>query len=232
MAQYLGAGQTSSSDGQFFPTTRQGEAMNLINAKYDTHVPGLKAYAHVSDQYGPYWINSIPATVNEAPYILDGLCLTEIGKKIKEHYVDTGGFTKRLNQTLKKSPRCLRIAMLLNQNVQCIPICIDRAPEPIFLAIDWNYELIQMPFIRRTRPVTSYAVSKMSTETVYPKPDRFAADNQATLGKKIFYIRSAQCKAIIRLHRVGDHLSRKTETFETRQGTWYLHAYRLTRFNA
>ena len=93
MAQYLGAGQTSSSDGQFFSTTRQGEAMNLINAKYDTHVPGLKAYAHVSDQYGPYWINSIPATVNEAPYILDGLCLSEIGKKIKEHYVDTGGFT-------------------------------------------------------------------------------------------------------------------------------------------
>ena len=133
--------------------------------------------------------------------------------------------TKRLSQKLQKSPRCLRIAMLLNQNVQCIPICIDRAPEPIFLAIDWNYDLIQMPFIRRTRPVTSYAVSKMSTETVYPKPDRFAADNQATLGKKIFYIRSAQCKAIIRPHRVGDHLSRKTETFETRQGTWYLHAY-------
>ncbi|MTH94560.1 Tn3 family transposase, partial [Roseibium sp. RKSG952] len=53
----------------------------------------LKAYTHVSDLYGPYWINSIPATVSEAPYILDGLCLSEIGKKIKEHYADTGGFT-------------------------------------------------------------------------------------------------------------------------------------------
>ncbi|WP_057460922.1 Tn3 family transposase [Pseudovibrio sp. POLY-S9] len=93
MAQYWGSGQTSSSDGQFFPTTRQGEAMNLINTKYDAHVPGLKAYTHVSDLYGPYWINSIPATVSEAPYILDGLCLSEIGKKIKEHYADTGGFT-------------------------------------------------------------------------------------------------------------------------------------------
>ena len=93
MAPYWGSGQTSSSDGQFFPATRQGEAMNLINAKYDTHMPGLKAYSNVSDQYGPYWINSIPATVNEAPYILDGLCLTEIGRKIKEHYADTGGFT-------------------------------------------------------------------------------------------------------------------------------------------
>lgn len=32
MAQLWGNGSTASSDGQFFPTTRQGEAMNLINA--------------------------------------------------------------------------------------------------------------------------------------------------------------------------------------------------------
>ena len=93
MAQYWGSGQTSSSDGQFFPAARQGEAMNLINAKYNTHEPGVKAYTHVSDRFGPFRINPIPATVNEAPYILDGLCLTEIGKRIREHYADTGGFT-------------------------------------------------------------------------------------------------------------------------------------------
>ncbi len=93
MAQYWGKGLTSSSDGQFFPTTRQGEAMNLINAKYDTQGPGLKAYSHVSDKFAPFWIGTIPATVSEAPYILDGLCLSEIGSKIKEHYADTGGFT-------------------------------------------------------------------------------------------------------------------------------------------
>lgn len=93
MAQYWGGGDTSSSDGQFFPTTRQGEAMNLVNAKYDTQGPGLKAYTHISDRFGPFWIGAIPSTVNEAPYILDGLCLTEIGRRIKEHYADTGGFT-------------------------------------------------------------------------------------------------------------------------------------------
>ena len=47
MARFWGGGQSASSDGQFFPTTRQGEAMNLINAKYG-HEPGLKAYTHVS----------------------------------------------------------------------------------------------------------------------------------------------------------------------------------------
>jgi len=92
MARFWGAGLTASSDGQFFPAARQGEAMNLINAKYGTE-PGLKAYTHVSDQFGPFASQTIPATVNEAPYILDGLLMNETGRKIKEQYADTGGFT-------------------------------------------------------------------------------------------------------------------------------------------
>jgi TnpA family transposase len=66
--------------------------MNLINAKYG-HEPGLKAYTHVSDQFGPFATQTIPATVNEAPYILDGLLMTDAGQKIREQYADTGGFT-------------------------------------------------------------------------------------------------------------------------------------------
>lgn len=92
MAKMWGVGETASSDGQFFPTTRQGVAMNLINAKYG-NTPGLKAYTHVSDQFAPFATQTIPATVNEAPYILDGLLMSETGKQIKEQYADTGGFT-------------------------------------------------------------------------------------------------------------------------------------------
>ena len=92
MARFWGGGQTASSDGQFFPATRQGEAMNLINAKYGNE-PGLKAYTHVSDQFGPFATQNIPATASEAPYILDGLLMNETGHKIKEQYADTGGFT-------------------------------------------------------------------------------------------------------------------------------------------
>ena len=36
---------------------------------------------------------TIPATVSEAPYILDGLLLNEAGRKVREQYADTGGFT-------------------------------------------------------------------------------------------------------------------------------------------
>ena len=74
MASYWGLGLTASSDGQFFPAARQGEAMNLVNARYGSE-PGLKAYTHVSDRFGPFATQAIPATVNEPPYILDGLLL-------------------------------------------------------------------------------------------------------------------------------------------------------------
>ena len=46
--------------------------MNLVNAKYGVD-QGVKAYSHVSDRYAPFATQTIPATVHEAPYILDGL---------------------------------------------------------------------------------------------------------------------------------------------------------------
>lgn len=50
MARHWGLGTTASSDGQFFPAARQGEAMNAINAKYGSD-PGAKGYTHVNDHY-------------------------------------------------------------------------------------------------------------------------------------------------------------------------------------
>ncbi|MBZ6646403.1 Tn3-like element Tn5403 family transposase, partial [Klebsiella michiganensis] len=95
MSLVWGMGTSASSDGQFFPTARHGEAMNMVNAKYGS-VPGLKAYTHVSDQFAPFACQSIPATVSEAPYILDGLLMNEVGRHVREQYADTAGFTDHL----------------------------------------------------------------------------------------------------------------------------------------
>ena len=92
MAQFWGMGTSASSDGQFFAATEQGEAMNLVNAKYG-NTPGLKAYSHVSDQYAAFATQVIPATASEAPYILDGLLMNDAGRHIREQFTDTGGFT-------------------------------------------------------------------------------------------------------------------------------------------
>jgi len=73
-------------------TVLLAEVLNLINAKYGSE-PSLKAYTHVSDQFGPFATQNIPATVSEAPYILDGLLMNEAGRKIREQYADTCGVT-------------------------------------------------------------------------------------------------------------------------------------------
>lgn len=92
MARVWGEGLTASSDGQFFPAGGAGEAMNLINARYGSE-PGIKAYTHISDQFAPFAVHTIPATAHEAPFILDGLLGNEAGRRVREHYADTGGFT-------------------------------------------------------------------------------------------------------------------------------------------
>lgn len=97
MSRFWGMGITASSDGQFFPSARQGEAMNMVNAKYGTD-PGLKAYTHISDQFAPFASQTIPATVSEAPYILDGLLMNEVGRQIREQYADTAGFTDHCSE--------------------------------------------------------------------------------------------------------------------------------------
>ena len=92
MAAFWGTGRTASSDGQFFPAAGRGEALNLVNARYGAE-PGVKSYSHVSDRFSPFATQTIPATVHEAPYILDGLLMNETGRRVREQYADTGGFT-------------------------------------------------------------------------------------------------------------------------------------------
>ena len=92
MARFWGEGTTSSSDGQFFPTGGMGEALNVVNLRYGSE-PGTKLYTHVSDRYAPYHATRIAATAFEAPYILDGLLNTAAGRRVREHFSDTGGFT-------------------------------------------------------------------------------------------------------------------------------------------
>ncbi len=69
--------------------------MNMVNAKYGNE-PGLKAYTHVNGQFAPFASQTIPATVSEAPYILDGLLMNEAGSQVGEKYADTAGFTDHL----------------------------------------------------------------------------------------------------------------------------------------
>jgi len=92
IAAIWGAGDTSSSDGQFFRSGKRGNIAGDVNARYGVD-PGFTFYTHVSDQHGPYHATVISATAHEAPYVLDGLLHHGSSLQIVEHYTDTGGAT-------------------------------------------------------------------------------------------------------------------------------------------
>lgn len=91
-AAWWGEGTTSSSDGQNFKAGGPGQFAGQVNLKYGQE-PGVQFYTHISDQYTPFHIKVINATVRDATHVLDGLLYHESDLRIKEHYTDTAGFT-------------------------------------------------------------------------------------------------------------------------------------------
>ena len=104
MAAFWGTGRTVSSDGQFFPAAGRGEALNLVNARYGTE-PGLKAYSHVSDRFSPFATQTIPATVHEAPYILNGLLMNGTGRRVREQVRRYGWLSPTMSSPRARSRR-------------------------------------------------------------------------------------------------------------------------------
>ncbi len=91
-ASWWGDGTTSSSDGQNFKAGGLGRFAGQVNLKYGQK-PGVQFYTHISDQYTPFHIKVINATVRDATHVLDGLLYHESDLRIEEHYTDTAGFT-------------------------------------------------------------------------------------------------------------------------------------------
>jgi TnpA family transposase len=90
----FGDGTTSSSDG-----IRFGMAASSLHAR---HLPryfgvrrGVTLYNHTTNQGSQPWIDVVNCLVRESTYVLDGL-LYQDAPAIKEHYVDTNGFTELL----------------------------------------------------------------------------------------------------------------------------------------
>ena len=74
-----------------FIAAQLGEEMKELSRYAETDVTRRRHLVDLRQTYG--FTQNIPATVSEAPYILDGLLMNEAGRKITEQYADTGGFT-------------------------------------------------------------------------------------------------------------------------------------------
>jgi TnpA family transposase len=95
LSQTWGSGILSSSDGQRFPVTGKSRLARPL-PRYFAYGLGVTFYSWSSDQLSQYGTKVIPATVRDAPYVLDELCQNETELPIVEHTTDTHGDTEIL----------------------------------------------------------------------------------------------------------------------------------------
>ena len=93
LSQAWGAGLLSSSDGQRFPVSGKNRLARPLPRDFG-YATGVTFYSWSSDQLSQYGTKVIPATVRDAPYVLDELCNNTTELPIVEHTTDTHGYTE------------------------------------------------------------------------------------------------------------------------------------------
>jgi Tn3 transposase DDE domain len=92
LSQAWGSGMLSSSDGQRFPVSGKNRLARPLPRDF-AYATGVTVYSWSADQLSQFGTKAIPATVRDAPYVLDELCNNETELPIVEHTTDTHGFT-------------------------------------------------------------------------------------------------------------------------------------------
>ena len=76
------------------------------------------------------------------------------------------------------------VASALHQDVEDIPILIDRSPEVVFFSTDSEYDLVHMPCIAATRTATTQFMRVGLPEFEAPLPYGFVGHNDPALCEK------------------------------------------------
>ena len=131
---------------------------------------------------------------------------------------DNPGFAKLGNQSFEKPLCSVGIPTCLHKNIQNVAICVDRAPQPMFLATNCDHYFVHVPLDVWSRAISTDAICEMLAKPIDPKPDCFAADNHAPLRQQVLNISRAQSKAMVSPNRVSNDLTRIAEALYV----WYL----------
>lgn len=104
---------------------------------------------------------------------------------------DNAGLAKTGGQLPQEVPGRFGVSPWLHQNVEHIPAPIHGPPQPYLRAVDWHDNFIEVPLICCRGPVALDAMCEMPPKPVHPFAHGFPADDYASLGEQILYIRRA-----------------------------------------
>ena len=136
---------------------------------------------------------------------------------------DDTRFAKAGDQPRKETLGSFGIAARLNKDIEHVPVCIHRPPQPNFDAVNRHHNFIKMPFVCSGGTVTLDAIGKMLTKPVHPFAQGFAADGYTAFSQKILHIRRAERETMIGPYGIGHDFTGETIALQARQLRWYSH---------
>jgi hypothetical protein len=84
------------------------------------------------------------------------------------------------------------MSMLLNQDVDHIPILVDGSPEIVTLAPDVHEQLVQMPDVSSSTLPTSEVASVVESELLTPLPNGLVGDDDSAFREEVLDVSKAQ----------------------------------------
>jgi len=120
--------------------------------------------------------------------------------------------TLTFDQAAEKALGGFLVPLWLHQNINGVPILIDRAPEILMLSLDRDNRFIEMPGI--AQPTLAFLESARIRWTKFqaPAPYRFIGDDDTPLSEQLFHFRKAETKSMIEPDGVTDDGRRESVT--------------------
>lgn len=113
-----------------------------------------------------------------------------------------------LEELTEKPFGCLPVAPALHQDVEGMAILIDSSPEVLVLALDRQYDFVEMPFVAAPRLTSPQLSGKLLAEPQRPLADRLVRYGDAPAGHQFLNVAKAQREPEVEPDYVADNFTR------------------------
>ena len=127
-------------------------------------------------------------------------------------------------QLTEKSLGSFFVAAALHQDIQYVALLIHGSPQIVFLSLDRQNHLVEMPFITARGTTTAQFVGVGLPKFEAPLPHRFIGHDDPALGHELFDITKTQRKTEIQPHTVANNFGWEAEPFVIRSSGVCFHA--------
>jgi hypothetical protein len=120
-----------------------------------------------------------------------------------------GGATLWFQQLATESDGSASISSGLHQDVDLVPIRVDRPPQVLLPALNPDEQLIPMPGVALPPPPGPQPSSVVGPERQAPLADRLLGDRDSANREEILHVPETETEPVVHPDRVTDGLGRK-----------------------